>query len=153
MQQICNKYATNMQWPGHWPHKYFSYAFLCIYMLKICKKYAKICKHESYMQHMQKYALPTLLMFKFALSRFSPLNCSPGPATYDVSDSESSCGFPCRFVTTYIPARFATRFSPRQPWLRLRTFAVRPPLPGATGTIGLRFNYKVFGRARERCPI
>ena len=35
-----------------------SYAFICTKYAKICK----ICKHESYMQHMQKYALPTLLM-------------------------------------------------------------------------------------------
>ena len=35
-----------------------SYAFICTKYAKICK----ICKHEIYMQHMQKYALPTLLM-------------------------------------------------------------------------------------------
>ena len=34
------------------------YAFICTKYAKICK----ICKHESYVQHMQKYALPTLLM-------------------------------------------------------------------------------------------
>ena len=37
---------------------YVSCAFICIYMHKICK----ICKHESHVQNMQKYALPTLLM-------------------------------------------------------------------------------------------
>ena len=41
---------------------------LCIHMHLyqiICTKYAKICKiskHEIYMQHMQNYVLPTLLM-------------------------------------------------------------------------------------------
>ena len=35
-----------------------SYAFICTKYAKICK----ICRHEIYMQHMQKYALPTLLM-------------------------------------------------------------------------------------------
>ena len=58
MHKVC-KICKNVQWP----HKYFSYAFICIYMHKICKqKKSKICKHENHMQHMQKYALPTLLM-------------------------------------------------------------------------------------------
>ena len=37
---VCTKYAKickNMQWP----HKYFSPAFICIYMHNICKKYAR----------------------------------------------------------------------------------------------------------------
>ena len=59
-----HKYATNM-------HKYakicsdpigispmHSNAFICTKYAKICK----ICKHEIYMHHVQKYALPTLLM-------------------------------------------------------------------------------------------
>ena len=35
-----------------------SYAFICTKYAKMCK----ICKDEIYMQHMQKYALHTLLM-------------------------------------------------------------------------------------------
>ena len=35
-----------------------SYAFICTKYAKLCK----ICKHESYMQHLQNNALPTLLM-------------------------------------------------------------------------------------------
>ena len=31
-------------------------------LVKICTKYAKICKHEIYMQNMQQHALPLLLM-------------------------------------------------------------------------------------------
>ena len=56
-----------------WPHKHFSCAFICI----ICTKYAKICKirkHESYMQHMQKYALPTLPMFSQPLEIHASMN-------------------------------------------------------------------------------
>ena len=59
--QIC----TNMQ----------KYAIICINptsmdlkrkYAKVCTKYAFICKscsHEIYMQNMQKFALPTLLMW------------------------------------------------------------------------------------------
>ena len=56
--QNMQKYhdATICTW--QWPHKYFSYAFICTRYAKICK----ICKHEICMQKMQKYALPTLLM-------------------------------------------------------------------------------------------
>ena len=35
-----------------------SFAFICTKYAKICK----ICKHESYMQHLQNNALPFLLM-------------------------------------------------------------------------------------------
>ena len=42
-----------------------SYAFICTKYENICKIY----KHENYMQHMQKYALPTLLMFELTPSR------------------------------------------------------------------------------------
>ena len=35
-----------------------SYAFICTKHAKICK----MCKHDIYMQYLQKYALPTLLM-------------------------------------------------------------------------------------------
>ena len=48
--KICSD-PTNIS-PMH------SYVFICTKYSKICK----ICKHESYMQNMQKYALPTLLM-------------------------------------------------------------------------------------------
>ena len=34
-----------------------SYAFICTKYAKICK----LSKHEFFLQHMQKYALPTLL--------------------------------------------------------------------------------------------
>ena len=56
MQIICN----NM----HRPINYGSKALKRKYA-KICTKYAimcKICRHEIYMQNMQKFALPTLLM-------------------------------------------------------------------------------------------
>ena len=43
--------------------RYVSSASICIYMYKICK----ICKDESHMQNMQKYALPTLLMLLIKL--------------------------------------------------------------------------------------
>ena len=48
--KICSD-PTNIS-PMH------SYVFICTKYSKKCK----ICKHESYMQNMQKYALPTLLM-------------------------------------------------------------------------------------------
>ena len=42
-----------------------SYAFICTKYANICK----ICKHENYMQHMQKYALPTFkLLMEWGLS-------------------------------------------------------------------------------------
>ena len=55
--QNMHKYAQICSDPISISHMH-SYAFICTKYAKICK----ICKHEIYMQHMQKYALPTLLM-------------------------------------------------------------------------------------------
>ena len=89
MQRICNKYANicieyaqNMQKIYAQICKYMQficknmqiyaaqfvpqkYAKICKNMQSICMLYAKTCKicnHVFYMQNMQKYALPTLLM-------------------------------------------------------------------------------------------
>ena len=89
MQRICNKYANicieyaqNMQKIYAQICKYMQficknmqiyaaqfvpqkYAKICKNMQSICMLYAKTCKicnHDFYMQNMQKYALPTLLM-------------------------------------------------------------------------------------------
>ena len=91
MQRICNKYANicieyaqNMQKIYAQICKYMQficknmqiyaaqfvpqkYAKICKNMQSICMLYAKTCKicnHVFYMQNMQKYALPTLLMLR-----------------------------------------------------------------------------------------
>ena len=93
MQRICNKYANicieyaqNMQKIYAQICKYMQficknmqiyaaqfvpqkYAKICKNMQSICMLYAKTCKicnHVFYMQNMQKYALPTLLMTAMA---------------------------------------------------------------------------------------
>jgi hypothetical protein len=62
MQIICK----NMQkYAAHFVPK--KYAKICKNMQIICMLYAKTCKicnHDFYMQNMQKYALPTLLMIQ-----------------------------------------------------------------------------------------
>ena len=91
MQRICNKYANicieyaqnmqkiyakickNMQFICKNMQIYAAqfvpqkYAKICKNMQSICMLYAKTCKicnHVFYMQNMQKYALPTLLMLR-----------------------------------------------------------------------------------------
>ena len=57
MHKICK----NMQKYAVTPQVFL----LCIYMhlyAQYMQKISKICKHKIYMQHMQKYALPNLLM-------------------------------------------------------------------------------------------
>ena len=101
MQRICNKYANicieyaqNMQKIYAQICKYMQficknmqiyaaqfvpqkYAKICKNMQSICMLYAKTCKicnHVFYMQNMQKYALPTLLMGQRPEERHGPRN-------------------------------------------------------------------------------
>ena len=68
--KICknmNKYAIYMQKYAKICSTFFpkKYAKICKNMQIICMLYAKTCKicnHDFYMQNMQKYAFPTLLM-------------------------------------------------------------------------------------------
>ena len=89
MHKICTKYAqnkqikyaqmcTNVQIICTNMHKYAAhfvpkkYSKICKNMQIICMVYAKTCKicnHDFYMQNMQKYALPTLLMDIWNLGR------------------------------------------------------------------------------------
>ena len=110
MQRICNKYANicieyaqNMQKIYAKICKYMQficknmqiyaaqfvpqkYAKICKNMQSICMLYAKTCKicnHVFYMQNMQKYALPTLLMAALAAeARAGPRVQVPVPGNH-----------------------------------------------------------------------
>ena len=71
MHKICIKYAKICSDPISISPMH-SYAFICTKYANICK----ICKHGNYMQHMQKYALPTLLMSDFHCRTMFP-SCRP----------------------------------------------------------------------------
>ena len=80
MHRICTEYEKNMQEICRNMQKYASIcravsaAEICKNMQCICNAYAKTCKicnHDLHMQNMQKYAPPTLLMYKHQCTRHS----------------------------------------------------------------------------------